>query len=448
MRPSAALLAAAQRRLAELSKACSAALQQNSFLQAGVWATLLGAAGTTAYVGASKASALLSRYLVVSLAVRNRDEAFEWVVDWVAQNQNSNFVTSNRLQLRCAQDDLPGAYDELGSVVFEPGLGPHLFWYKGRIIYMTRAASETITSGFDRRPYTPETLELWTLGSAEVLRSFVMEARDLAVRRRQERTQVYCIEHLSWRRAAARAHRAADSVVLDDDLEKRVFADAEWFASPETQQWYEVHGVPYRRGYLFSGPPGNGKTSLAAALAARLRRPIALVSFQDSSLTDATLCGLLRDAPRGCVLLVEDVDAAFRSREIPDSPEDPRTLGVPPPQPCNLTFSGVLNAIDGVASQEGRILVLTTNHADRLDPALLRPGRIDLQVQLQPASAEQAERLLRRFHKVAPAEEPAARAFGRACAGASMAEVQGLLVRHRGDLRACLAAAEARSPSH
>eukprot|EP00756_Hemistasia_phaeocysticola_P066661 Hpha_TRINITY_DN9395_c0_g1::TRINITY_DN9395_c0_g1_i1::g.25851::m.25851/K08900/BCS1; mitochondrial chaperone BCS1 len=143
---------------------------------------------------------------------------------------------------------------------------------------------------------------------------------------------------------------------------------------------------------------------------------------QDPSLDDAALAALLREAPRDCVLLLEDVDAAFSGREYRG--EGRREGG--------LSFSGLLNAVDGVAAQEGRLLVLTTNHPEGLDPALLRPGRVDLQVQIGPATAAQARRMLVRFNPAAAdAEEEELANFGTACAGRSMAEIQGVLLRNR-----------------
>lgn len=63
-----------------------------------------------------------------------------------------------------------------------------------------------------------------------------------------------------------------------------------------------------------------------------------------------------------------------------------------------MTFSGFLNALDGVASGEERIIFMTTNHPERLDPALIRPGRVDFSVPIDDASPEQARRLFTRFY--------------------------------------------------
>lgn len=96
----------------------------------------------------------------------------------------------------------------------------------------------------------------------------------------------------------------------------------------------------------------------------------------------------MNNAPLRSVILLEDIDAIFVDR---DSVQSAQTQGK------NVTFSGLLNALDGVRSQEGRILMMTTNHREKLDPALLRPGRADMHVELNMASESQMKGLFRKF---------------------------------------------------
>jgi mitochondrial chaperone BCS1 len=106
----------------------------------------------------------------------------------------------------------------------------------------------------------------------------------------------------------------------------------------------------------------------------------------------------------------------------------------------SVTFSGFLNALDGVASGEERIVFLTTNHVERLDPALVRPGRVDISELIDDASPAQAKRLFTRFYAEDGAEVEVER-MGSALEhivreemGAgnrmSMAALQGLFIRN------------------
>jgi chaperone BCS1 len=105
--------------------------------------------------------------------------------------------------------------------------------------------------------------------------------------------------------------------------------------------------------------------------------------LSSSELDDDALNRLLSEAPEHSIILLEDVDAMFVQRDQV--------------QKQKLSFSGFLNALDGVRSQEGQILFMTTNHKERLDPALLRPGRADVHVRLDHASEKQIKGLFNRF---------------------------------------------------
>jgi chaperone BCS1 len=150
-------------------------------------------------------------------------------------------------------------------------------------------------------------------------------------------------------------------------------------------------GIPWRRGYLLFGPPGTGKTSAAYALAGELRLKLCALSLTNPKLTDNVMADLLQRTPPRSLILIEDIDAFFNSREKQDAR-------------IQISFSGLLNALDGVGAQEGRIIVLTTNHRERLDAALIRPGRIDLEIELGNATSSQLRGLLQRFYPEANAQ--------------------------------------------
>jgi len=90
--------------------------------------------------------------------------------------------------------------------------------------------------------------------------------------------------------------------------------------------------------------------------------------------------------------VLEDIDCAFRDRSL-EIENDPRYRGVS----SGITHSGFLNAIDGVTNSDGRIIVMTTNHKESLDPALIRPGRVDFQREFGDASDDQICGIFIRF---------------------------------------------------
>jgi len=199
------------------------------------------------------------------------------------------------------------------------------------------------------------------------------------------------VQHQYWRRDEVVEGRPISSVVLPRDVEERVTSDIDEFLCPETREWYRNHGIPYRRGYLLHGSPGAGKTSLLGAVAAHYSRNLCYLSPTHPEMTDDALKNAVSRAPASSIIILEDVDALFgpkRENKIEKSP---------------LTFSGLLNALDGVGGTAGQLFVLTTNHKERLDPALIRAGRVDVHLSFGPASADQMERLYANFYPQASA---------------------------------------------
>jgi len=181
--------------------------------------------------------------------------------------------------------------------------------------------------------------------------------------------------------------RSIDSVVLPADPKERLLADLHEFLGPDTKQWYRDHGIPHKRGYLFHGVPGSGKTSLIQAIAGHFEYNVCYIHLTHPHLTDDSLRAAVNQAPKRSLLVIEDVDAIFgRDREklLKDSP---------------LTFSGLLNSLDGVGKAEGQIFILTTNHRERLNPALIRNGRADVHVEFTHASDEQIAGMFTRFYQ-------------------------------------------------
>ena len=233
-------------------------------------------------------------------------------------------------------------------------------------------------------------------------------------------------KHRYWNRKQRRLEaRPLESVVLPDATKRALIDDVTEFLSGGARAWYKAHGIPYKRSYLFHGVPGAGKTSLIQALAGHFRRDVCFLQPAHPDMTDDCLKAAIEGAPPRAMIVLEDVDALFHGRA--------RASFAGSASP--LTFSGLLNALDGVGSAGGRLFVLTTNHREKLDPALIRCGRVDMHVHFDFVVDEQLENLFRQFYpdcgEAQPAEFAAAvRAVldGRPVAAAAM---QALFIRCR-----------------
>lgn len=204
-----------------------------------------------------------------------------------------------------------------------------------------------------------------------------------------------------------KSKRKLDTIDMEDQLKLELVKDAEYYYSEESKKFYADCGIPYRRGYLFYGPPGTGKTSFSAALAGHLGCDLYLINLAAGDVSDGSLNRLFQSLPRKCIVVIEDIDSCGIGREQGPASTAPKFSSVPQtscpgvsvydngqiipatstrskiatPQKRNMvTLSGLLNAIDGNASGEGRLLIMTSNNPDTLDEALTRPGRVDKKV--------------------------------------------------------------------
>lgn len=147
------------------------------------------------------------------------------------------------------------------------------------------------------------------------------------------------------------------------------------------------------------------------------------MNLSGNELDDERLNKVLEKAPKNAIILLEDIDAIFVERTSVGQERSGR----------KVSFSGLLNALDGVRSQEGRVLFMTTNHIEKLDPALLRPGRADVHVKLDYATGTQIRRMFMKFYP--EADQGIVEEFARRVPEnkLSMAKLQGHFLRNKND---------------
>ncbi|KAH7921236.1 P-loop containing nucleoside triphosphate hydrolase protein [Leucogyrophana mollusca] len=349
------------------------------------------------------------------------DTSYQWMIIWLAKHQS--WRAARNVQISTASFGLsspavllPGEDSESTvnsrKLSYLPALSQsYTMWYKRHWMRVTRV---TENAGWQGQRF--ETLELKIFSRNNgVLNDILLEAKKEYTDAQSNSITVFVSDSRdSWRELATRPKRPLQSIILDPGIEELVVDDAKDFL--ESKKWYSDRGIPFRRGYLLYGAPGSGKTSLIHAMAAELGLDVYIISLSRSGLDDTGLSQLISDLPERCIALMEDIDAAFHhglSREKPSSPsaEPPASesqqsdpSAPPAPSPSRVSLSGLLNALDGIGAQEGRILFATTNKYSSLDPALCRPGRMDLHIEFKLASRYQAEELFRRFYLPSPSE--------------------------------------------
>lgn len=454
---------------------------------------------------------LLADYFVSSIAVASGDDIYLHLIKWLAAQPalaNSRALSAETMSKTAweadeeSESDLsahaPIGPDGTGIYLnfsnqeakmpprFLPALGTHRFWFRGTFFWLDRARESFLDPGDggagpggglggaalkDR-----ENLVISCLGrSPQPIKDLLRRAKEEYYDDHYAKTVIKRplpagsrrFGRSAWAQVANRPVRPMKTVVLDAAQKIQVLADINEYLHPATPRWYANRGIPLRRGYLFHGPPGTGKTSLSFALAGVFGLDIFVISLLEPTLTEEDMLALFNSLPRRCVVLLEDIDTAGLARtneekeaeeeqlhQVDDDVKATTTTNGEPAKdgegqesttggrggrrrkPAGgggpggggggggpndwkvsdlarelkrgpwsaddkkgISLSGLLNAIDGVASHEGRVLIMTTNKPEALDDALIRPGRVDLQVAFTHATREQARELFERMYE-------------------------------------------------
>lgn len=326
------------------------------------------------------------RKLHVSVTVEEHEteEAYIWLALWAEKRIREKRITD--LMLRRKRTLEGNDYQVI------PRYGTYYLRFQKRYLLIFTsdkegntpgsAVSESSASMF--RPRRTISISIWGTLDRQIILDLIDEARDEFYAQLEKKLFIYHNEG-SWWDSRELSPRALDTIYLPDGTIESIVADVKQFLAIKDK--YRMLGIPWRRGFLLFGPPGTGKSSLIQAIATCLELPLYYLNVSGIERPE-DLQRLVNSVSNRSILLIEDVDCVPAARERKfDKDGDDITKGV--------IASDLLNVIDGVVATEGRLLIMTTNHRDRLDSALIRKGRIDREFHLD--YAEEAE--LRKFHQ-------------------------------------------------
>ena len=408
-----------------LQETIGSALKDNQFFAGGFALGLITWVGYTLRSLPNKIWRFILFQFSVSVEIRDI-HVVSWFNFWLEQHKYADKCRRIKATRR--------AQDGSTHLVLSPGLGRHLIresrWFliDFGVEDSTKDSEESDGGGYFAKQYTL-TMRTWGRSPKHFieLASKVKKFWDDA----QEDTDkiVLKVSQGNYWRIASTDRRSLSSVVLKNDTKDELVTDLTIFLSKGRKQWYQERGIPYRRGLLLSGPPGSGKSSLAKALASHFNMDLCVLSLTGWSASDSNLLGLLAELEEEerSLVLIEDIDCLpiTEARQ-----EDTQKEPLPSSNDTKrVTLSGLLNALDGVAAPEGRVIILTSNHPEKLDSALIREGRIDKKFELSWAEKEQADELFQNFfpHRNGLAEEFASALDGK---DVSMSKLQGILIRN------------------
>lgn len=382
-------------------------------------------AGSAAVAGFKKAQTFWRSKSMWTVAVPGDDWLYADVHTWLLRTTGESNVKALLVATEApAMGRLyPGEWDEntYNLALFSDDRSSHKVNIKGqRVTVMVNRPEISPTSG-DIKVVMRQERIVFTATSAAGRDAVVELLRELSAEKRHKglspKFRVYNAWG-EWQNLSDVPPRSLDSVVLAEGQSEAIVADLEGFLASEHE--YNRRGIPFHRGYLFHGPPGGGKTSLAKALANHFGLDLWFLPLGDLT-KDSNLLSAIGSVRSRSILLLEDLDV-FHSATSRDDDAANRT-----------TMSGLLNALDGVSTPHGLITIMTTNNVEALDSALLRPGRVDRSVLIDFADNEQANRLFEFFFGVKPRRKLVVWSNNILTAKMSTAELMEVFIRHMGD---------------
>jgi len=331
-------------------------LLQNEFFQGGF--VLGGMALVVRYAGtvANRIRDIIGYYTSIHVEMQDHCESFDWVarytIDLFQHRNTGRFYLLN-------VKDRKGDNANNGLVPF----GSRWMWI-GWCLARISLSKRDLENGQSKSVEYTISLSFYGLGKKKVLEKILNESKRL-YGPSDNKLNIMRATGDWWDYMGTMRPRSLESIY--SNKLQLILDDLKMFQESESK--YREKGIPYRRGYLLHGPPGTGKTITVKAMAAFLKRDLRILNLKGGLQLDSLMSGNKK------LIMIEDIDATSKNVNKRTKDEDGAEGSGP-------TLSDILNAIDGVATGHDIIFVFTTNHPDKLDPALLRPGRVDVEVEL------------------------------------------------------------------
>ena len=259
-------------------------------------------------------------------------------------------------------------------------------WYKRRRLTISKHREKLENASYSSNRYTRSynISGLLAKGAIKIFMSEVLAFKKAEDERRvleTKKIKAYSIEGNDWSYGITINPKAFSKIHLQG--KEDIVKDLDQFKA--NKEKYESLGIPVKRGYLFYGTPGNGKSTIAAAIADYMKYNI--YSLDISDMNSNGFKKAFRNIPSNSVVVLEDIDAIGTSRKKETKEKGPKDGNV-------VSLSVLLNALSGINQKQNIITVITTNHIEQLDAALTREGRCDFKMEIVNPSKAIAEEYL------------------------------------------------------
>lgn len=400
-------------------------LQQNQFASGGLLVVVVGA--VLAYLRSmpSYLWRLFLRNFTNKVSFLNTDGSFEWVEKWFSLNYKPSYGSYMVMQdtnnsyrpykkYGVMYNSNKGSLNEI-DYYLAPNYGWYFKWYKNRIITLNKISEKG--GGNDAR--IRDKIDIRIFGSKTILQNFLEEIKSKYQESKKGGMSIYCLSSFGdWEKQSVRDY--VNFPILAPGKYDELKRDVDSFYS--SYDSYRERGILYKRGYMFYGVPGTGKTSTIAALAFELCKDIYIMDMS-AGVSNSTFISAIATIPSNGILVLEDMDCySETNKRVKESGDDDKKEegGI-------LSLSTILNTLDGFATPTGLVFVITTNYKDKLDKALIRPGRIDKAVEFNAPSKNELKQLFIRL----TGYELGFNSFFQQYGEISMAEAQTLILENQ-----------------
>jgi len=239
------------------------------------------------------------------------------------------------------------------------GEGFHFFFRNRKLFWLYRKKIEK--PGVAKNLYS---ISLHYFGRNKKIMHDMIE--EFVYRSDEDKLGIYDFDEWRWELNKHVQHRTLDTVVINKALKMKMVGVIEQFL--KSKDWYTSRGINYKKVILLTGKPGTGKSSLIKALAHHFQKNLCILNL--ASMSDKLFSRALAAIPDNSFIVMEDIDSSVATKSREDESSNVSNV-------VSLSNSTLLNILDGINGFTGSVLFATTNYPEKLDPAIMRKGRVD-----------------------------------------------------------------------